>query len=72
MNLDNCLEIFSLSIINSCIFLLSIYSNRSQILNKLLTSPQEPLLMYKNLTNCLFDYNSKPSAILSGIDNTAL
>ena len=72
MNLDNCFEIFSPSIINSCIFLLSIYSNRSQILNKLLTSPQEPLLMYKNFTNCLFDCNSKPSAILSGIDNTAL
>lgn len=44
MNFDNCLGIFLLSIINSCIFLLSIYSSLSQTLNKPLTSPKESLL----------------------------
>ena len=70
MNFDNCLEMFSLSTTNSSTFF--IYSSRSQILNKLLTSPQEPLLIYKNFTNCLFDCNSNPSAIFNGIDTTAL
>jgi len=42
------------------------------IANKFLHSPLDPFAIYKNLTNCLFDCNSKPSAILLEIDNAAL
>ncbi len=68
MNFDNCFEISSTAIINSFTSLFSRYPSCSQILNKLLTSPLEPLLIYKNFTNCLFDCNSKPSAIFIGIE----
>lgn len=53
MNLDNCFEMLSTSIINSSTFFGSIIFNLSQIRNKLLTSPLEPFAMYKK-TNKLF------------------
>lgn len=72
MNFDSCLEISSISLINSSTVFLSIKFNLSQILNKLLTSPIGPFEIYKNLVYCLFDCNSNPSAIFKAIDKDAL